>query len=171
MDYLRVCAVDAGTRNFAYCVADNMSWQKPLVWRREDLWAPQPGRRGKPSKEDVVDITHAWCKRNEEMIKACDVVVLENQLRKTFMIMNTVIATFFYGKVKVVHPMTVGSFFKLSKTREQKKRDGVAICRSFTTMPTNSGAKADDLADAWLMCVFQLVKGKALSERYFSENN
>lgn len=114
-----------------------------------------------------MDITHAWCKRNEEMIKACDFVVLENQLRKTFIIMNTVIATYFYGKVTVAHPMTVGTFFKLSKTRDQKKRDGLAVCRSFATMPNE--AKADDLADAWMMCVWMLVQKGAVSKRYFSE--
>ena len=165
MDYQRVCAIDAGTRNFAYCVMDNMSWNRPLVWRHEDLWAPKVGRRGTPNKQDIVKITYEWCVRNRDMIAACDAVVLENQMRRPFIIMNTVLQTCFYGKALVVHPMTVGSFFKLPKTRQEKKEQGVELVKRFATIPNH--AKRDDLADAWLMAAWQLVQSGALSSKYF----
>lgn len=168
MDYRRVCAVDAGTRNFAFCVCDNTTWRKPLVWRKEDLWAPEVGRRGKPTLNDVVDITVAWCNRNRELLDSCDVIVLENQMRKPFIVMNTVIHGLFHSKTKSVHPMTVGSYFGLPKTREPKKKATVELCRRYAFIPED-GSKPDDLADAWQMCIWELVQSKALSAKYFSE--
>ena len=169
MDYVRVCAIDAGTRNFAYCMCDNLTWNRPLVWRKEDLWAPQEGRKGKPNLQDIVEITHAWCMRQAEMLASCDLVILENQLRKPFIAMNCVIQALHFNKTEVVHPMRVGTFFKLPKQREPKKAATVELCRKHALIPRNNG-KEDDLADAWMMAVYGLVKRQAISAKYFSES-
>ncbi len=161
MDYMRVCAIDAGTRNFAWCIVDNNNWRDPLHWQREDLWVPRAGRRGTPTKDDIIDITVKWVNAHRALLDTCDLVVLERQMRVPYIIMNTVIHTSFYGKCEQVHPMTVGSFWKLPKKREAKKRAGVAVAQHFAEIPR--AVKTDDLADAWLMAVYYLVQRKAIS--------
>jgi len=162
MEYCRVLAIDAGTRNFAYCVTDNNSWQAPLIWKSEDLWAPRPGRSIKPSIEDIVEITHNWCMRNRDMIRSCTLIVLERQMRKSFIVMNTVIQALFYDRTKVVHPMTVAQVFKLLKTRNEKKAATVEMCKRNCVMPVEH-LKQDDLADAWMYCIWGMIQKNAFS--------
>lgn len=163
-DYFRVCAIDAGYRNFAWCVVDNFSYGAPLEWHHEDLWPPKPGRNGKPTKEDLVAITVAWARRNWAALTACDSIVLENQMRIPFIVMNSALHALFFKRVRVVHPMTVAALFRLPKTREAKKAAGVkTVLLNCPTAPQAGGRKLDDMADAWLMAVFQLIALKGIS--------
>ena len=161
MDYLRVCAIDAGTRNFAWCVVDNTYWREPLVWRKEDLWAPKPQRRSVPTKEDIIVITMEWIAANRDALNDCDLIVLEKQMRTPFIITNTVINTCFYGKTVQVHPMTIGAYWKLPKTRARKKPAGVEVVSRHAVIPRT--AKPDDLADTWMMAVYYLISKGAIS--------
>jgi Poxvirus A22 protein len=163
-DYKRVCAIDAGYRNFAYCIVDNNNWRKPLHWHKEDLWKPEAGKRGVPTKEDVVRITHEWCRLHWKQLRECDCIVLENQLRTPFIIMNTVIHALFFNRCSVVHPMTVAAFFKLPKTRAEKKAASVVAVGAYAEIDTQL-RKVDDLADAWLMAVWKLVQEGAISRK------
>lgn len=163
MDYRRVLAIDAGTRNFAYALLDTLNWREPLVWKKVDLWAPEPGRSRKPSKQDMVDMTIAWIRDNEALFNNTDLVVLEAQIRTPFIIMNAVLQTHCYDKCRVVSPMTVAAYFKMPKTRELKKAAGIAIVKQFSKFDGTSHAKLDDLADAWLMAAWGLVECGGLS--------
>lgn len=96
------------------------------------------------------------------MLSECDLIVLETQMRVPFIIMNTVINTMFFERTIQVHPMTVGSFYKLPKTRVAKKAGGVTFVRRFAEVPADK-VKEDDLADAWLMAVFGLIAHKGIS--------
>ncbi len=168
-DYACVCAIDVGYRNMAFCVVDNNNWRKPLVWQKVDLWAPAAGRRGVPTKDDVLRITHDWCRANWKLLRACDAIVLENQLRTPFIIMNTVIQALFLSRTTVVHPMTVASFFKLPKTRAEKKVAGILAVGAYAEIDTKSG-KVDDLADAWLMATWKLVQLGAISVKELDQH-
>lgn len=96
----------------------------------------------------------------------CDLIMLEKQMRTNFIVMNTVIQSLFFTRARVVSPMTVGSFFKLPKTREQKKAAGVNVCRRFALIDdVNQAGKLDDLADAWMMCAYGLVQRGAISAK------
>ncbi len=165
-EYLRVCAIDAGTRNFAFCIVDSVNWRQPLHWQKVDLWAPQVGRRLTPTKDDIVCITREWCRTNWSILRECDHIVLENQLRTPFIIMNTVIQTLFFNTCSVIHPMTVAAFFKLPKTRAEKKLAGVAVVGRYTQIDKKLG-KVDDLADAWLMAVHKLQAENGISKKEF----
>ncbi len=167
-DYVRVCAIDAGTRNFAYCVVDNFTWNAPLRWKKEDLWAPEPGRRRKPTKEDILYLTYAWVDRNKSWLDHCDVIVLENQMRTPFIIMNTVIHTAFFNKTISVSPMTIAAYFKLPKTREAKKPAAVNVAKSYCVMDEKV-VKPDDLADAWLMAVWGLIQKGGVSSKILNQ--
>ena len=168
MDYVRVCAIDVGTRNFAYCVVDNNHWREPRQWNRVDLWEPKAGRSRKPSTDDVVCITHRWCDENRQMLLECDVIMLEKQMRTTFIVMNTVIQSLFFTRTRVVSPMTVGSFFNLPKTREAKKAAGVSVCRKYARVDDVAQVgKLDDLADTWMMAMYGLVQRGALTASEF----
>lgn len=166
-DYVRVCAIDAGTRNFAYCVVDNFTYDVPLKWVKEDLWKPHPTRRAKPTKEQMVALTVTWCRRNKAMLDACDLIVLENQIRTPFIIMNTVIQALYFDKAQTVSPMTIAAYFNMPKTREAKKLAAVRIAKTHCTMQEGV-EKLDDLADAWLMAVWGLIAAKGVSAKILS---
>ena len=59
--------------------------------------------------------------------------------------------------------MTVGTFWKLPKTREQKQAAGIATVKE-RHVEFPAYWKEDDLADAWLMAVYQLVQEGGLSK-------
>ena len=158
MDYRCVVAIDAGYRNFAWCCVDRFSWKQPLHWRLEDLWPRRAGRRAKPQREDIIRFTMDWCQDHEDELKKADVIVLEKQMRVPFIVQNTVFRVLFPEKVRMVHAMTVGAYFKLPKTRDKKKAAAVEFLQvsgiQFPRLPRYK--KKDDLADAWLMAVYQL---------------
>jgi hypothetical protein len=172
MNYLQVAAIDVGYRNFACCILDNMTLRNPdpTTWKRYDLWAPKKGRRGKPTSDDLRTITRDWCLEHQHELAQCDVIVLERQMRKPFIIMNTVIWTIFADKVIIRHPMTVGTFWGLAKTREQKKADGVktVLLNTRSDEFQNVPHKQDDMADTWLMCVYEMVQRQGLSTKELS---
>ena len=160
-EYVNVLAIDVGYRNFAWCCVDSENWQSPTQWQLQDLWKFKVGRRNTPTRDDLVEMMVKWYERNKTMIDTVDYVVLENQMRTPFIVMNVVLQTLMYGKVTIVHPMTVGAFWKLPVTRAEKKAKGVKICEQFTGKKLK-GEKVDDLADSWLMAVWLLHKHKGV---------
>ncbi len=163
MDFCQIMAIDVGTRNFAWCVVCNNHWRKPLHWQHEDLWAPQPNRRRAPTKTDIVRITVDWVRRRKHILDECDCIVLENQMRTPFIVMNTVIQSLYFNIVSIIHPMTVGTFWSLPKQREHKKTRGVQVTLAHTRNIPAAG-KEDDLADAWLMAVYEMIQRQAIGK-------
>lgn len=151
--YRRVCAIDAGYRNFAWCVVDGNNWRSPLYWVNEELWPHD----FKPNNDDIVQVTVQWCQRNKAMLDQCDHIVLERQMRDRFLVMNAVIHALFFGKVQSVSPQGIGAYYRLPRKRPAKKHAGVAYARKFAQFP--AGEKIDDLADAWLMATWKLFDG------------
>lgn len=157
----RVCAIDVGYRNMAWCIGTSNCW-RGLRWQKEDLWSRH---KRVPNNEDMVKITLGWCLKHKDDLDMCDVIVLERQMRAPFIIMNAVITTLYYEKVQVVHPQTVGAFFNLPRTRVQKKAAGIMVVKkNGLTFGVERNDKYDDLADAWLMMVWGLVANKALNK-------
>lgn len=149
----RVCAIDAGTRNLAWCVITSADPRAPLQWHRVDIW----GSTKKPKIEDIVRVTRKWALENYDTIDSCHSIVVERQMRPVFIVMNAVLHTLFFGKVREVHPQTVGAFWNLPKRRVEKKARGIEVVRECgLQFPTNG--KQDDLADAWLMAAHELVR-------------
>ena len=163
MDYVRVCAIDAGYRNFAYCVVDNFSWNAPLVWRKEDLWG---ARKAKPTNRDIITFTRRWCENNREMLSNCDFIVLEKQMRTPFIVMNTVIQAHYFDPSKVVSPKTFCKYFKLPTKREAKKQATIELVEKHAIIPERY-EKIDDLADAWMMAVWGLAERGGISKQDF----
>lgn len=159
MDYRRVLAIDAGTRNFSYCLLDTLHWREPLEWRKEDLWAPEPGRARKPTKQDMVTLTVLWLRAHAYLFDGVDLVVLEAQIRTPFIIMNAVIQAYCYDKCRVVSPMTIAARFHLPKQREPKKAATIKLVQRYATFDT-AHIKLDDLADSWLMAAWGLLETK-----------
>jgi hypothetical protein len=164
-EYKYVVAIDAGYRNFAVCAVDNTDWQAPSTWYAEDLWRKRPGRRSEPDKNDCVEIALLWIKRNKAMLDRADAIVLENQMRTPYIIINATVQAHYFEKCVVVHPMTVAAFWSLPKTRELKKAAGVATVKANgVTIARDRGGKLDDMADAWLMAVYFLVELDAVRQ-------
>lgn len=168
MQFRRVAAIDVGLRNFAWCVADTQEFRHPVHWEVLDLWRPEPNRRRHPTRDQIVRLIVEWCRANHNLLSTCDTIVLENQLREPYTSMNTVIHALYLERVVVCHPMRVGAFWKLPKTRDLKKAAGIAtVLANGVLLPP--APKLDDLADAWLMATYQLVMEGGLSELVFSK--
>lgn len=157
-DYCRVCAIDVGYKNFAYCIVDNVSYPAPVTLTRQCLWRS----KARPSVSDAVQMIVAWCKTHDNMLAECDHIVLENQLRPVFIAMNAALEALHPTKVTVVNPRTVGAFWRLPTKREPKKL--AAIQRLISNGIGVPAGKADDMADAWLMAAYQMVQAGAWHE-------
>lgn len=164
MNDVTVLAIDAGTRNFAWCVVSSENFNPPEHWQNEDLLSYARRKKTKPTNEEVIDVTMRWCRAHEAIVANCDIIVLERQLREPFTIINTVIQVHFWPKAVVVHPLTVGAFWRLPRKRSEKKAAGIAVCnRNNLVFP--AGYKQDDLADAWLMATYMLVQQNGVSNK------
>jgi len=154
-DFWQVLAIDVGYRNFAWCAVNPHG---VVSHDNVDLWAPRAKRRRVPTRTDLVAITREWCIQHAELLATSDRIVLENQMREPFIVMNTVLHALFFDKVVVVHPMTVGAYWHLPTTRAQKKAAGIQIAlENGVYLPEG---KQDDLADTWLMAQWQLNQMK-----------
>lgn len=145
-DFWQVTAIDVGLRNFAWCT---LNPHEILAHDNVDLWAPALGRRRKPTRTDLVKIARDWCEQHAALLSSSDRIVLENQIREPYIVLNTVIQTLYYNKTVVAHPMTVGAHFGLPHKRLAKKARGIEVAvANGVALPEG---KQDDLADAWLM--------------------
>lgn len=164
MDWKRVCAIDVGYRNFAWCALDSTNWQAPDAWCVVDMWKPRKGRRLKPTTEQAVELMVEWVEEHKILLQGCDVIVLERQLRSPFLEMNAALLALLHGRVKTVNTMTVAATFHLPKKRALKKLATVELCqRSVQNMPKTATGKLDDLADAWAMAMHELIQRKGAS--------
>jgi hypothetical protein len=143
---------------------DNNSWRHPDVWEKDDLWIPDGKKRMKPTKQDCLRIMWEWCHRNKDMIADCDLIILEQQIRTPFIIMNTVVESLYFRKTRQVSAMTIAKFFELPKTREKKKKAGVNVTGNHVVLPPGY-EKLDDLADAWMMAMWGLIQNNAISKK------
>lgn len=166
----RVAAIDGGYRNLALCVINGNNMRDPHEWRVFDLWKRKPGRSTVPTRDDLVRKAVKWCRTHSQLLNECDAIVLENQIREKFVVINTVIQALFFDKCKVVHPMTVGAFFKLPVTRAQKKEAGVHVVLSNGAIFPRNRGKFDDLADAWMMAVHELCLQKQIDKQVLHLN-
>jgi hypothetical protein len=148
---MQVTAIDAGYRNFAWCCKNRY---QVLHHNVVDLWPLAPNRRRKPTRDDLVRVSYAWCQAHRQMLLDSDVIVLENQIREPYVIINTVIQTLFIDKVRVVHPMRVAAYWQLPVQRAYKKARAIQLVKELG-VPL-AGGKQDDLADTYLMAEWQL---------------
>jgi len=150
-DFWQVTAIDVGYRNFSWCT---LNPHGIVSHDTVDLWQPQPKRRRQPTRSDLVAITRQWCLANDDLLRSSDRIVLENQMRDPFIVMNVVIHALYFDKVVVVHPMTVGSYWHLPHTRVQKKAAAVTLAQQHgVVLPSG---KQDDAADTYLMAMWEL---------------
>ncbi len=150
-DFWQVTAIDVGYRNFSWCTLNR---DGIISHDNVDLWAPKAKRRRQPTRSDLVAIAVQWCRDHQHLLDTSDKIVLENQMREPFIIMNTALHALYFDKVVIVHPMTVGSYWHLPKTREQKKAAGIRVAQQHGVVLCDG--KQDDMADTWLMARWQL---------------
>lgn len=151
----RVCGIDVGYRNFAWCVLDSDQPYKPVVWTKEDL---RPNKRGTPSHTEAVQMALAWVNANREMLDSCDALILESQMRDVFLIMNAAIQARFFPKTHEVHPHAMGAYFRLPRKREAKKAAMINIVKEQCPDLCQKTLKLDDLCDAWGLAFYGLKR-------------
>lgn len=159
-----VLAIDAGYRNFAWCLVAGDGIHQPMAWCVEDILPAKV----KADTDTLAEATRAWCVRHKLMLDNVDHVVLEKQMRSHFHVINAVIQTQVApGKTTYYHPSTVGAFWQLPRKREQKKPAGVRVVKAnVQNMPTTWTSKQDDLADAWLLGVFHLQRIRSVAKTH-----
>lgn len=161
-----IIAIDQGYRNFSWVQVDATHWVTPLRWEHEDWWV---GRSGVPTINKLRGFMHEWMVRNKDALEAADKIVLEIQMKKKFSAMNAMVAGRYWDKVVYVSPKTISSFWKLSSYREQKKADAIERVKGFAVRFPDVKCKKDDLADAWLLAVRELIQQGHLDISNFSE--
>ena len=157
MKGLRIAGLDAGTRNLGFCVIETPDVQNPIVWMHVDLF-PRRRDKGKPTSVEIVTATVHWLRGHRALLESCDVIVLENQMRTPFEILNAVVSAHYLEKVEVLNPRTVGRFWGLPSQRAPKKKAGVScVAQNGCQFPPVRNKKYDDVADAWLLAVYAAV--------------
>lgn len=146
-----IVAIDAGFRNLGVVAIRNGNWREPAVWRRESLTALK-----KPSEEALYQAIYGWCNTNAALLQEADKIVLERQMHKKFIVINTVIRTLHHSKTVVIGPSTVGAFHRLPTTRAEKKLAGTELVEQNVPIPLDG--KQDDMADAMLMALWFLFQ-------------
>lgn len=147
-----IVCIDAGWRNLAFVHICDGDWRHPRNWVREAI-AP-----AKATESEVFDGIYQWATRNQDLLESADVIVLERQLHRRCIIINTVIRTLHHGKCIERNPNSVGKFHQLPLTRERKKKAAVAIVDVNVSIPRYYGGKLDDLADVMLLATEYLFR-------------
>lgn len=172
MKGVRVLALDVGTRNLGVALVSSDQVRKPEQWLRVDLMGKKRLSQKQADPESIVRATVHWVRNHKAWFDSCDAIVLERQMRTPFIVMNAVISALYLEKVQIVHPLTVGKFWGLPTTRVAKKAAGVAcVAQNGALIPKDAHGKYDDMADAYLMAVFQLVQMKGVSEQAVAKYN
>jgi len=172
MKAISVLALDVGTRNLGVCWVSADNHRQPKEWMRVDLLSH--ARNKSPSTEDIVRLTVHWVRNHATWFNECDAIVLEKQMRTPFIVMNSVISALHLEKVHIVHPLRVGKFWGLPTTRAAKKKAAIAtVAQNGAVIPHDTHDKYDDMADAYLMAVYQLCQMNAVDkvEEYNAEFN
>lgn len=146
-----IVAIDAGFRNLGVVAIRDGNWRQPAYWSRESLTHLK-----KPTEEALYHATYDWCQKHALLLDGADQIVLERQMHKKFVVINTVIRTLHHEKTVVVGPTTVGAFHRLPSTRAEKKLAGTALVKQNVAIPLEG--KQDDMADAMLMALWFLFR-------------
>jgi len=156
---MKVLGIDMGYANLAWCIIDTE--HNP---RRPTHWAVERILSGKGTMDNCYEAILNWVTRHFKLFLACDAVILERQMKKKFIVMNTVVRTIFRGKSFMVAPTTVQRFFGLPRGRAFKKQAAIELCNEQLDGLPQVKQKQDDLADAALLALYHLYKVSALEK-------
>ena len=151
-----VLGIDVGYKNFAYCFIRDGRWRKPLIWENISLF------QGKYNEKKAFDALLSWTRKEQDMLRQADAIVLEKQMARKFVIMNTVIRTLFWQKCTEVSPLTISKDFHIPRERLAKKRAAIELASANASFPLGATAKKDDLADAYLLALWHLKHANSL---------
>ena len=112
---MSIIGVDSGYRNLGWVVFENYT---VTSWHHTDLW---PYRKGIPRLDDIIGLTIAWIKAHKDKFERAKYIVLERQMKKKFIVQNTIIRAYFNDKVIMIHPLTMPKFYNIPTTRRDKK--------------------------------------------------
>lgn len=146
---MKIVAIDAGYRNFAWISLVAGDWRHPLQWRKEDI-CPDAST---PSVDALLGATVKWCDDNQPMLDDADAIVFERQIHRKYMVINAAIRSRWFGKTSEYSPSTVGKFFGLPGDRASKKKAAVNLVSRNLELP-RMYKKKDDLADAMLLAIY-----------------
>lgn len=145
----RIVGIDAGYVNFAVCGVNTNDVEHPYHWVNRPLFT------GKFSEDRLANAVYAWIQlpEIEQLLNEADEIILERQMTMKFQAVNHCIRFRYFDKTREVHPNTVRAFFNLPVLRKAKKKAAVDLVSSKLVLPVKRGKK-DDLADAFLLCLW-----------------
>ena len=160
---MKVLGIDMGYANLAWCIIDTDHDQhRPTHWKVERILT---AKKGNATMDECFDAIVGWVNSHFKLFVGCDAVVLERQMKKRYIVMNTVVRTIFRGKTYMAAPTTVQKFFGLPRGRDLKKKAAIELCEEYLDGLPTVKQKQDDMADAALLALYHLFKCGELSGR------
>ena len=151
---MRIFAVDPGTRHLGWAVFDT-SKDVYDAFGVFDLQAGMP----KTLKTKYAHLVHNFCSQKRELILSCDVLAVEIQMQAKMKVVATALQCFFWQKHKMVSPLAVRKFFKISHANYRKnKKASIAFAQELVhgaqKKLLNAHKKRDDIADALILAKY-----------------
>jgi hypothetical protein len=142
--------IDAGYANLSYCVVNSDHPFEPVSWVCCRIL------EGKYSEEKLFKACYEWVhtEKMSAIFNSATRIVLERQMTLKFQMINHIIRTLYYNKTVERNPTTVGAFFHFPRARAEKKKAAITLVSLNAMIP--AGKKKDDLADAYLLAVYEL---------------
>lgn len=151
---MRIFAVDPGTRHLGWAVFDT-SKESYDAFGVFDLQAGMP----KTMKTKYAHLVHNFCVQKRDLIMSCDVVAVEIQMQAKMKVVATALQCFFWDKHKMVAPLAVRKFFKISHANyRMNKKASIAFAQELVhgaqKKLLNAHKKRDDIADALILAKY-----------------
>lgn len=151
---MRIFAVDPGTRHLGWAVFDT-SKDAYDAFGVFDLQEGMP----KTLKTKYAHLVHNFCSQKRELILSCDVLAVEIQMQAKMKVVATALQCFFWQKHKMVSPLAVRKFFKISHANYRKnKKASIAFAQELVhgaqKKLLNAHKKRDDIADALILAKY-----------------
>lgn len=142
--------IDAGYANLSYCEVNSDDPFHPITWVCCRIL------EGKYSEERLFKACYEWVKSEKmsTIFNRANRIILERQMTLKFQMINHIIRALYYEKTVERNPTTVGAFFRFPRARSEKKSAAIRLVSLNAALPP--GKKRDDLADAYLLAIYEL---------------
>lgn len=169
---MRFCGIDPGFKNLGICIADDEPFS--IVFLDKVNIYRVDGVEYKYDPKFAIPLLKKYIERNEELFRSVDVFVIENQMARSMYRVQYGLEGMLqsYGFATCVHPSTVKAYFKTSKKEYLKNKNAaVRYCESRLEKSETQkfkkftrGMKADDVADAIMLCQYASENRANLTE-------
>ena len=169
---MRFCGIDPGFKNMGVCIAEGDPFN--IVFLDKVNIYRVDGVEYKYDPKHAIPLLKKYIERNRSLFESVDVFLIENQMARAMYRVQYGLEGLLqsYGRATCVHPATVKAYFKTSK-KDYKKNKNAAVqycdsrlakTESHKFRKFTRGMKADDVADAIMLCQYAAQNSEALAD-------